>query len=116
MFEFIAYILGKITFFAGTVLGAGSFPKPLSDEEEKECIKKMQAGDAAARDKLITYNMRLVAHIAKKYAGSADKDDLISVGSIGLIKAVDNFDTTMDVKFSTYAVPMILGEIRRYLR
>ena len=116
MFELIAYILGKITFFAGTVLGAGSFPKPLSEEEEKDCVKKMRAGDAAARDKLITHNMRLVAHIAKKYAGSADKDDLISVGSIGLIKAVNTYQEDKGTVLATFAARCIENEILMLLR
>ena len=82
MWEFIAYVLGKITFFAGTVLGAGSFPKPLSDEEERECIKKMRAGDRAARDKLITCNMRLVAHIVKKYYTQNQNQERLESGSL----------------------------------
>ena len=104
MFELIAFLLGKLTFFAGSVMGNGnSFPKPLSAEEEADCIKKMRAGDKIARDKLITHNMRLVAHIAKKYSSSADADDLISVGSIGLIKAVDTYREDKNTVLATFA-------------
>ena len=116
MFEIIAYILGKLTFFAGSVFGDNSFPKPLSAEEEAECVKKMRAGDKAARDKLITHNLRLVAHIAKKYAGSADKDDLISVGSIGLIKAVDTYKDDKGTVLATFAARCIENEILMLLR
>ena len=116
MFELIAFLLGKITFFAGSVLGNNSFPKPLSQEEEAEEVRKMQAGDSAARDKLITHNMRLVAHIAKKYAGSADTDDLISVGSIGLIKAVNTYKNDKGTVLATFAARCIENEILMLLR
>ncbi|MBO7345496.1 MAG: RNA polymerase subunit sigma-70, partial [Clostridia bacterium] len=100
-FEFLAFILGKITFFTGSVLGQGSFPKPLSTEEEKEYVEKMRLGDKKARDKLINHNMRLVAHVVKKYSGSAETDDLISVGSIGLVKAVDSYETGKGTQLAT---------------
>lgn len=116
MFEFLMFLLGKITFFAGSVLGNNSFPKPLSAEEEAEAVKKMQAGDTDARDKLITHNMRLVAHIAKKYAGSADTDDLISVGSIGLIKAVNTYKNDKGTVLATFAARCIENEILMLLR
>ena len=94
-----------------------TFLKPLSAAEEKFYLLQFQRGDPEAKNILIERNLRLVAHIAKKYQGcDEDPDDLISIGTIGLIKAIDNFDTTLQVKFSTYAVPMIVGEIRRYLR
>lgn len=116
MFEFIAFLLGKLTFFAGSVLGNNSFPKPLSPEEEAECIKRMREGDSAARDKLITHNMRLVAHIAKKYAASAEADDLISVGSIGLVKAVDTYKNDKGTVLATYTARCIENEILMLLR
>ena len=116
MFEIIAYLLGKLTFFAGSVLNGNSFPKPLSPEEEADYVDKMLAGDKAARDKLITHNLRLVAHIAKKYAGSADKDDLISVGSIGLIKAVNTFKNDKGTALATFAARCIENEILMLLR
>ena len=93
------------------------FDKPLSSEEEKIYLKKCREGDLEARNKLIEKNMRLVAHIVKKYAcADRDTEDLLSVGTIGLIKAIDKFDDSFDVRFSTYAVPMIAGEIKRFLR
>ena len=89
--EFLSFIIGKITFFTGSVLTGNSFPKPLSEKEEKECLEKMMQGDESAKEKLITHNLRLVAHVVKKYSGSAETDDLISVGSIGLIKAINTY-------------------------
>ena len=91
--------------------------KTLRSEEMTELLRQARAGDAAARQKLIEGNFRLVLSVIRKFAGRGeDVDDLFQVGCIGLIKAIDNFDLTMDVKFSTYVVPMIVGEIRRYLR
>ena len=71
---------------------SGSFPEPLSAAEEKECFARLQAGDRRAREELILHNLRLVAHVVKKYANAQNQDDLMSVGSIGLIKAIDSFD------------------------
>ena len=91
--------------------------KTLSDNEKKELLEKVKSGDAAARSKLIDGNLRLVLSIIQRFTGRCENlDDLFQVGCIGLIKAIDNFNTELDVKFSTYAVPMIIGEIRRYLR
>ncbi len=91
--------------------------KTLSDEEKRELLKRAQAGDSAARDELIYGNLRLVLSIIQRFSGRKENaDDLFQVGCIGLVKAVDNFKLELDVKFSTYAVPMIIGEIRRYLR
>lgn len=114
--ESLLYLLGKLTFFAGTVLSGGSFPKPLSREEEKETLKKMYEGDKSARDKLISHNMRLVAHIVKKYSGSAETDDLISVGSIGLIKAVNTYNADKGTCLATFAARCIENEILMLLR
>ena len=77
-FEFLSYLIGKILFFTGSVLGGESFLKPLPPEEEKECIRLAAKGDKAAKDKLIVHNMRLVAHVVKKYSGAAETDDLES--------------------------------------
>ena len=89
----------------------------LTSEEKTELLRRARAGDAAARDKLINGNLRLVLSIIQRFSGRRENvDDLFQVGCIGLIKAVDNFNTELDVKFSTYAVPMIIGEVRRYLR
>ena len=83
-------------------LSGNAFPKPLSESEEQECLAKYAAGDAAARDKLIEHNLRLVAHIAKKFESTGiDKDDLISIGTIGLIKAVNTFDAGKNIRIAT---------------
>ncbi len=91
--------------------------KTLTDEEKFDLLKKSRAGDEDARQKLIYGNLRLVLSIIQRFTGRGENpDDLFQVGCIGLVKAVDNFNLDLDVKFSTYAVPMIIGEIRRYLR
>ena len=91
--------------------------KVLTNEEMIELFKKYQTGDIFAKDDLVNGNLKLVLSILKKYNNRTDNmDDLFQVGCIGLIKAIDNFDLSHEVKFSTYAVPMILGEVRRYLR
>ena len=91
--------------------------KVLTSEETKELFEKMKKGDPFARDDLIEGNLKLVLSCLKKFSGKTDNmDDLFQVGCLGLVKAIDNFDTTYDVKLSTYAIPMILGEIKRYLR
>lgn len=91
--------------------------KVLSNEEKLSLLKKAQEGDRDAREQLISGNLRLVLSVIQSFQNRGENpDDLFQVGCIGLIKAVDNFDLTLDVKFSTYAVPMILGEVRRYLR
>lgn len=91
--------------------------KVLSSEENEELFRKMQAGDKFAREDLINGNLKLVLSIIKKYNKRGENlDDLFQVGCIGLVKAIDNFDLSHGVKLSTYAVPMILGEVKRYLR
>lgn len=91
--------------------------KVLSEEEKTELLKRTRAGDEAARRDLIYGNLRLVLSVIQRFSGRRESmDDLFQVGCIGLVKAVDHFNTDMDVRFSTYAVPMIIGEIRRYLR
>ena len=93
-------------------LESGSFPKPLSAREEQAAFAALRAGDTAAREKLIRHNLRLVAHIVKKYyALPGDQDDLVSIGTIGLVKAVDTFDATRKARFSTYASRCIENEI-----
>lgn len=89
----------------------------LSNEEKEELFKKIQQGDKSAREQYIKGNLRLVLSIIQRFHNSNENiDDLFQIGCIGLMKAIDNFDVTQDVKFSTYAVPMIIGEVRRYLR
>lgn len=94
-----------------------SFPAPLSKEEEEECFKKMKKGDMKAREKLIEHNLRLVAHIVKKYYTCAeDQEDLISIGTIGLIKAIDSFDYKNGARFATYGAKCLQNEILMYFR
>lgn len=96
--------LSSILFFFLHITSAGSFPKALAAAEEKKYLEQMAAGDHHARQKLIEHNLRLVAHIAKKYyADENDRDDLVSIGTVGLIKAVDSFDPTKGIRLSSYA-------------
>ena len=91
--------------------------KVLSGPEKLRLLKKIKQGDTAAREEFISGNLKLVLSVIQRFAGRGENaDDLFQVGCIGLIKAIDNFDMNQQVKFSTYAVPMIIGEIRRYLR
>ena len=89
----------------------------LNSEEKEELFRRIREGDGQARELYIKGNLRLVLSVIRRFQNSNENaDDLFQIGCIGLIKAIDNFDTTLQVKFSTYAVPMIIGEIRRYLR
>lgn len=89
----------------------------LTDEEKEELFDRIEKGDVKAREEFITGNLRLVLSIIQRFNNSNENvDDLFQIGCIGLIKALDNFDRTLNVKFSTYAVPMIIGELKRYLR
>ena len=89
----------------------------LTSSETKELFNKVKEGDKEAREKLINGNLRLVLSVIQRFCGRGENaDDLFQVGCVGLIKAIDNFDTSLDIQLSTYAVPMIIGEIRRYLR
>ena len=108
--EVFRMLLTLLQFFASKFLvlalhlEAGSFPRPLSPQDEIRTFAALRAGDSSAREKLIRHNLRLVAHIAKKYyALPSEQDDLISIGTIGLMKAVDTFDSTRRARFSTYA-------------
>lgn len=113
---FTAFIqLIKRLFFMTGYFSNGSYPQPLSAEEEAECLARMKAGSRSARDKLIMHNMRLVAHIAKKY-GKNDLDDLISIGSIGLIKGVESYSTEKGTTLATYLARCIENEILMTLR
>lgn len=94
-----------------------SFPPPLSAKEERECFAAMKAGDMAAREKLILHNLRLVAHIVKKYGGNeSQSEDLISIGTIGLIKAIDSFNPKNGARFATYAGKCLQNEILMHFR
>lgn len=91
--------------------------KVLKEAEKTELLRKIKEGDMKAREELINGNLRLVLSVIQRFNGRGENpDDLFQVGVIGLIKAIDNFDLSLDVRFSTYAVPMIIGEVRRYLR
>ena len=100
------------------ICGVNTAKLPILNEEEKEAlIARIKAGDAEAKEEYIKGNLRLVLSVIKRFGGSNENpDDLFQIGCIGLIKAINNFNTELDVKFSTYAVPMIIGEIRRYMR
>ena len=105
---------------AGKVVVCGvdtsKLPK-LKQEEMEMLMKRVKNGDALARDEFVVANLRLVLSVVQRFYGKRDKcDDMFQVGCVGLMKAIDNFDINLNVKFSTYAVPMIIGEIRRYLR
>ena len=98
-------------------LSTGSFPRPLKPQEEKLCLERAAAGDTEARNTLIERNLRLVAHIMKKYyAAESDQEDLISIGTIGLIKAVSSYRLEKNIKFATYASRCIENEILMYFR
>ncbi len=121
--EVFRMLLTLLQFFASKFLvlalhlEAGSFPRPLSPQEEIRTFAALRAGDPSAREKLIRHNLRLVAHIAKKYyALPSEQDDLISIGTIGLMKAVDTFDSTRRARFSTYASRCIENELRMHFR
>ena len=105
MFSPVIYLMLHSLFFTLRLSGGGgSFPRPLKPEEEKRYLERCAAGDLEARNVLVEHNLRLVAHVAKKYyAQPGDQEDLISIGTIGLMKAVDTFDTTRKARFATYA-------------
>lgn len=110
-------LLRNLFFFALHIESSAVFPKPLSKKEENECFEIMSKGDSSARNRLIEHNLRLVAHIVKKYASGADEqDELISVGTVGLIKAVSSFDNSKGAKFATYASRCIENEILMQFR
>lgn len=116
IYESFAKFMGRICCFTSFVSSIQGFPKPLTKEEELAWIEKYERGDKEARDVLINHNLRLVAHIVKKYNNSLEADDLISVGTIGLIKAVDSFDSKKGVLLSTYASRCIENEILMLIR
>ncbi|MCI1982851.1 MAG: RNA polymerase sporulation sigma factor SigK [Oscillospiraceae bacterium] len=113
----ISAAISGLIFLVLHVTGSGSFPKPLSAKEEQECLERMKHGDTSAKAQLIEHNLRLVAHIIKKYyASSNEQDDLISIGTIGLIKAVNTFDSSKGIRLSSYAARCIENEILMYFR
>ena len=113
----IAFALCNLLYFALHVTSGGSFPKPLSSKEERECLEKIRQGDQEAKNKLIEHNLRLVAHIIKRYyASMRDQEDLISIGTIGLIKAAFTFKNDKGTRFATYASKCIENEILMHFR
>ena len=117
IFESIFGIMSNLLFFALHLSGGSSFPPPLSAKEEYDCLKACRAGDSEAKNKLIEHNLRLVAHIIKKYySNSAQQEDLISIGTIGLIKAINTFDVDKGTRLATYAARCIENEILMHFR
>ncbi|MBO5046481.1 MAG: RNA polymerase sporulation sigma factor SigK [Clostridia bacterium] len=114
MFDLFYAVLCKLFFFTGMV--RDSYPKPLSPDEEERYLIAAKGGDKRAKDLLIKHNMRLVAHIVKKYSGAADTDDMISVGSIGLIKAINTFEVGRGARLATYTARCIENEILMLIR
>ena len=115
-----SYILSVFSHLINVILGIGTpqnFPPPLSAAEEREFFLRFAEGDMAAREKLILHNLRLVAHMVRKYYSSnKNQDDLLSVGTIGLVKAVDSFKVENGTRFATYGAKCIQNEILMYFR
>lgn len=117
MFSALWTFLSNIFHFALHINSAGSFPRPLSAKEEEKYLRLAKSGDKQAKNKLVEHNLRLVAHVIKKYyAAEPDRDDLISIGTIGLIKAVNTFDVDKGARLATYAARCIENEILMYFR
>lgn len=117
MFDLFAMLGQYVCFFILHVCGGGSFPKPLSEKQEREYLQRVQQGDIEARNKLVEHNLRLVAHIIKKYYGTqSEQDDLVSIGTIGLIKAIDTFKPDKNIRLSSYASRCIENEILMHFR
>lgn len=115
--EAVLSSLSNLLFFALHLSAASSFPPPLSAKEEKEYLIALKNGDLTAKNELIEHNLRLVAHIIKKYySNSAQQDDLISIGTIGLIKAINTFDVDKGTRLATYAARCVENEILMYFR
>ena len=117
MLDFIAMLGQYVCFYILHVCSGGSFPKPLSKKDEEYYLKRFKDGDNEARNKLIEHNLRLVAHIIKKYYGTkCEQDDLVSIGTIGLIKAINTFKPDKKIRLSSYASRCIENEILMHLR
>lgn len=115
--SFLGVALTNLIYFALQVTNSGTFPRPLTEEEERTYLEAYKNGDLSAREKLIEHNLRLVAHIIKKYYSSAnEQDDLISIGTIGLIKAVSTYDYSKGTRLATYAARCIENEILMHFR
>lgn len=118
MLAILAGLISKLSMiFILHVTGAGAFPKPLSKREESELLLRSAQGDISSRNKLVEHNLRLVAHIVKKYYNTgSDPDDLVSIGTIGLIKAINTYNSEKNIKLSSYASRCIENEILMYFR
>ena len=117
MMELLAYLSQYICFFILHICGGGTFPKPLSEKQEREYLEKSAKGDVNARNKLVEHNLRLVAHIIKKYYGvQSEQEDLVSIGTIGLIKAINTYDLNKKIRLSSYASRCIENEILMHFR
>lgn len=117
MFSHLVNLFSSIMMFILHVTGAGSFPKALSPADEKKYLDEMKSGNEDARRMLIEHNLRLVAHVIKKYYASAnDQDDLISIGTIGLIKAIDSFNPDKGIRLSSYASKCVENEVLMFFR
>jgi RNA polymerase sporulation-specific sigma factor len=109
--------ISGLLFFILHVTGSGSFPRPLTAQEERDCLERLKNGDMKAKNELVEHNLRLVAHIIKKYYSNLnDQDDLISIGTIGLIKAVNTFDSSKGIRLSSYAARCIENEVLMFFR
>lgn len=115
-FELLTQIVSQLFYLALHVTGAGSFPPPLSSKREAELLALKEQGDETAKNELIEHNLRLVAHVVKKYYTADDQDDLISIGTIGLIKAVNTFKADKKIRLATYAARCIENEILMHFR
>ena len=120
MLQYLLELVGSKIFLTGYVTGNSTFPKPLNEKEEKIYLERLKDGDVEAKRVLVERNLRLVAHIVKKYSSnyqnSKEMDDLISIGTIGLIKAIDSFDTNKGIRLATYAAKCIDNEILMFFR
>lgn len=116
-FNWFFNVIGDITLLTAYVSGSSSFPQPLTEEEEREYLQKFKEGDIEAKSILVERNLRLVAHIVKKYSfPGKEVDDLISIGTVGLIKAIDSFDSSKGTRLATYAARCIENEILMLIR
>ncbi|MGU8587931.1 RNA polymerase sporulation sigma factor SigK [Clostridium perfringens] len=120
MLQYLLELVGSKIFLTGYVTGNSTFPKTLNEKEEKIYLERLKDGDVEAKRVLVERNLRLVAHIVKKYSSnyqnSKEMDDLISIGTIGLIKAIDSFDTNKGIRLATYAAKCIDNEILMFFR
>ena len=117
MLEALGALVKPLMILLSFVSGGNAFPKPLSAKEEREYLERYKNGDMEARNKLIEHNLRLVAHIAKKYSGNtSDSEDLISIGTIGLIKGISSFDASKGTRLATYAARCVENELLMLMR